>query len=273
MITKDQLRSIVPASRHIDDVFNNLDLLAKYEINSNLRIAGFLSQCAVESAEFNVTTENLNYSAANLNKTFSKYFSKAGRSTTGYAGNPVKIGNLVYANRLGNGSEASGDGYKFRGHGYIQITGRDNFSKFAQHIGMSVDKASDYAQTPRGALESACWFWETHGLNSIADTGDIVAISKRVNGGTNGLSERKKYYARATSVLGATGATQAETHPTLRMGDRGDAVAALQKKLGIPANGIFGSATKLSVMNFQKAHNLSEDGIAGPATNKAIFGN
>jgi putative chitinase len=122
-----------------------------------------------------------------------------------YAALPNKqeaIANLVYASRMGNGDTESGDGYRFRGRGLIQLTGRDNYTFFAGSLGISVEEASEYLDTFEGAAQSACWFWETNSLNQWADEGDILTLTKRINGGTIGLEDRIKHYEHAISILG-----------------------------------------------------------------------
>lgn len=196
MLSIDKLKSQVP-----DAVLAQIpDCAAKFGIDSPLRLAHFLAQCAHESAEFKALEENLNYSADGLKKVFSKYF--PGDLANGYARQPEKIASRVYANRMGNGDEASKEGYKYRGRGYIQLTGKDNYSAFAKAIGDDVVTNPDWVKT-KYPLLSAAWFWNTRALNELADQGasdDVVTkITKKVNGGTLGLDDRishfKKYYA------------------------------------------------------------------------------
>jgi putative chitinase len=152
-----------------------------------------------------ILKENLNYKAATLRKVFPKYFPTDALAQT-YANKPNKqeaIANKVYANRMGNGPEESGDGYRYCGRGLIQLTGKQNYSWFAASLQISVEEASEYLQTFEGAAQSACWFWETNNLNAFADAGDIVGMTKRINGGTIGLEDRKKHYEHALHVLGA----------------------------------------------------------------------
>lgn len=179
------------------------EMLPKYEINTVNRVAGFIAQCSHESVGFTVLHENLNYSADGLNKIFPKYFVKAGRDAAAYARQPEKIANIVYAGRMGNGDTASGDGWRYRGRGVIQLTGKDNYNNFGKSIHLTAAETSDYLETKRGALESACWFWKTNGLNAIADSQDIVAMTKKINGGTIGLEDRKAHYQHALKVLAA----------------------------------------------------------------------
>lgn len=182
------------------EIFN--ELFPKYEINTVNRVSGFLAQCGHESNDFTVLKENLNYSADGLNKVFPKYFKNAGRNANDYARNPEKIANVVYANRMGNGDISSGDGWKYRGRGAIQLTGKDNYSSFAKYIGKSLDETVSYCETLQGAVESACWFWKTRNLNETCDKDDIVTMTKKINGGTIGLEDRKKHYNNNKNILG-----------------------------------------------------------------------
>lgn len=202
-LTKQQLKQLLPKNPYIDQWHNALSqLLPDYEINTPQRIAAFIAQCAHESGNFIFLSENLNYKPESLVKIFHKYFPTI-ESTNGYAKNPQKIANKIYANRMGNGDEASGDGYKYRGRGLIQLTGKTNYTWFAASLEISPEEAAEYTQTFEGAAQSGCWFWETNKLNQFADSGDILTMTKRINGGTIGLEDRKKHYAHALHVLGA----------------------------------------------------------------------
>ena len=267
-ITKDQVEQLLHGNPDIDEWYSAMSLLfPKYNINTPARIAGFIAQCGHESQNFKTLEENLNYSAEGLNKIFPKYFVKAGRDAQAYHRQPEKIANIVYANRMGNGDTASGEGWKFRGRGVIQLTGKDNYSRFAKHIGKSVDDTIAYLKTKQGALESACWFWDTNGLNEIADSGDFVAMTKRINGGTIGLEDRQKHYTHALAVLGGKAvAAPANTSTTLRKGDKGPQVVKMQKALGIASDGDFGPGTETALKRWQAANGLTADGVAGPKT-------
>ena len=179
------------------------DTAAKFGINTPLRLAHFLAQCGHESGGFRATQENLNYSAKGLNGIFKKYFPTEAAAAS-YARQPQKIASKVYANRMGNGTEASGEGYKFRGRGYIQLTGKDNYTAFGKSIGedmtVNPDKvASSYA------LLSAAWFFSKNGLHKMADEGAtdavVTKITKRVNGGTIGLADRIKHFKEYYHLL------------------------------------------------------------------------
>ena len=177
-------------------------VLPRYEITTVERVAAFLAQCGHESADFTVLKENLNYSAEGLSKVFPKRFPTVAVAQP-YNRNPEKIANKIYADRMGNGPEASGEGYKFRGRGAIQLTGKENYSKFAASLGMDLTAAVAYCETLEGAIESACWFWTTNKLNALADATDIVALTKRINGGTIGLEDRKHHFENNLIVLSA----------------------------------------------------------------------
>jgi len=200
-ITADIIKSLYPQYKHPDDLAEVLtEQFDKYEINTVNRAAGFLAQCGHESNGFTVLKENLNYSAEGLTKIFHKYFPTLADATP-YARNPQKIANKVYGGRMGNGPESSGDGYKFCGRGAIQLTGHDNYASFAASVGYDIDDAVEDLETLDGAIESACWFWKKNGLNAICDTDDIVTMTKRINGGTIGLDDRKAHYEKAKGLL------------------------------------------------------------------------
>jgi putative chitinase len=204
-LTLEQLKKLLPKNPYVDHWYRVLaQLLPDYEINTPQRIASFLAQCAHESGEFTALKENLNYRAPTLRKVFPKYF-PTDEIANEYANKPNKqeaIANRVYANRMGNGDEASGDGFRFCGRGLIQLTGRENYSWFAASVGISVEEASEYLQTFEGAAQSACWFWENNNLNAFADAGDFVTMTKRINGGTIGLDDRIAHYKHALQVFG-----------------------------------------------------------------------
>ena len=202
-LTATQLKQMVPGITHTEhwiEAFNQL--LPDYEINTPKRMAAFIAQCAHESGGFKFLKENLNYKAESLMKTFHKYFPD-GATAQAYAKQPVRIANKVYANRMGNGSEASGDGYRYCGRGLIQLTGKDNYSWFAASLQISVEEAAEYLETFEGAAQSACWFWENNNLNTEADAGDIKKMTKKINGGYIGLEDRTHHYEQALRILGA----------------------------------------------------------------------
>jgi putative chitinase len=179
------------------------DTAAKFEINTPLRLAHFLAQCGHESGGFRATQENLNYSASGLRGIFSKYFKESGLAES-YQRNPQKIASRVYGGRMGNGPESTGDGYKFRGRGYIQLTGKDNYTAFGKAINEDMTANPDKVAT-HYALLSAAWFFSKNGLHKMADEGasDLVVtkITKRVNGGTIGLPDRIKHFKEYYKLL------------------------------------------------------------------------
>lgn len=174
--------------------------LPRYDIDTIDRVAAFLAQCGHESADFTRLEENLNYSVDGLHKAFPKRFPTI-HSARLYAYNPEKIGNKIYADRMGNGPESSGDGYRYRGRGAIQLTGRANYLELADGISKTIDEAVDYCATMEGAVESACWFWKKHGLNAFCERADIVGMTRVINGGTHGLEDRRFRFGRAMKVL------------------------------------------------------------------------
>ena len=204
-LTKEQLKQLLPKNPYVDYWHKALtQLLPDYEINTPQRVAAFVAQCAHESGGFMVLTENLNYRWQSLRKVFPRYFPDDAIAQD-YANRPNKqeaIANRVYASRMGNGDEASGDGWRFRGRGLIQLTGRHNYTWFAASLEISPEEATEYLTTFEGAAQSACWFWENNKLNQWADKGDILTLTKRINGGTIGLDDRIKHYEHALHVLG-----------------------------------------------------------------------
>lgn len=287
ILQKEQLKAIVPQIKDLDGWYGVLSkYLPKYDINTKERVAGFIAQCAHESGGFNVVEENLNYSAEGLIKTFGRRVANV--NVANYARNPRKIANLVYADRLGNGPEATGDGWLYRGRGVIQVTGKSNYQSFAKFKGINLNDAVEYLTTKDGAIESACWFWQSRNINKLADAKDIVGMTKLVNGGTNGLDDRVAYYNRALDVLTriqtpaptpvseqpreVTSTKVTSPRPvnkpsrTLRKGMKGKDVEALQDALNINSDGDFGPATESALIEWQSENGLTPDGIAGPKT-------
>ena len=201
MITPEQLQQlgIKKDSAEYSDILNNL--LPKYDIDSPQRIAAFIAQCSHESGHFEKLIENLNYGAKGLVMTWPKRFTSTDQVNK-YARQPEMIANFVYANRLGNGDELSGDGWKYRGRGLIQLTGKYNYQKFADTVGMDLEQVTRYLETKQGATEAACLFWKNNKLNSYADVGDIKGMTKVINGGYIGLPEREENYKKALNILG-----------------------------------------------------------------------
>ncbi|HEX6186574.1 MAG TPA: peptidoglycan-binding protein [Pyrinomonadaceae bacterium] len=177
---------------------------AKFGITTNLRLAHFLAQCALESTNFTATVENMNYSAQRLLQVFPKYFKNV--DVNAYARNPQKIGSRVYANRMGNGDEASGDGFRYRGRGYIQLTGRNNYQSFTNHIGEDCVANPDLVAT-KYPLASAGFFFNSNNIWAICDQGAndaiVTKVTKAVNGGTHGLAERQQNFNKFRAALGS----------------------------------------------------------------------
>jgi putative chitinase len=178
-----------------------LDSLPEDMIESPSRIAGFLAQTSHESGKYKFLTENLNYSDKGLLKTFPKYFNES--NVMEYARKPEAIANRVYANRMGNGDEVSGDGWRYCGRGLIQLTGKNNYQAFANSEQMNIEEVPDYLITYVGAVRSALWFWNKNNLNDTADAGDLLMMTKKINGGTHGLAERTSEYKRILEIYSA----------------------------------------------------------------------
>jgi putative chitinase len=194
----DKLKGHIP-----DSVIAQIpSIQEKFEINTSLRLAHFLAQCGHESGNFTVTKENLSYSAERLQVIFKKYFTA--ESAAEYARKADKIANIVYANRMGNGNQASGEGYKFRGRGFIQLTGKDNYKSFDKVVEDDIIANPELVAT-KYPLLSAAWFFHKNGLHKIADEGAtdnvVTKVTKRVNGGTIGLPDRIKHFNEYNNLL------------------------------------------------------------------------
>jgi putative chitinase len=201
--TQDQLEQIVTGIPYADHWYSALSqCLPDYEINTPHRIAAFVAQCAHESGGFRAIKENLNYKAESLMRVWPRYFPDMATANR-YAHNQEMIANRAYGGRMGNGPEESGDGARFCGRGLIQLTGRSNYQAFADSLQMDINDVPEYLATFEGAVQSACWFWENNNLNQWADKGDILTLTKKINGGTLGLEDRTKHYNHALEVLGA----------------------------------------------------------------------
>ena len=201
-ITQQELAQILPGNPYVEHWCEALNkILPDYDITTPQRIAAFLAQCAHESGGFTALHENLNYKAESLCKVWPRYFNAS--NANDYAHQPEKIANRAYAGRMGNGNEASGDGWNYCGRGLIQLTGKNNYQAFADSIETDISEVPAYLQTFEGAIQSACWFWENNNLNACADAGDIVKMTKVINGGTLGLDDRTARYNHALQILGA----------------------------------------------------------------------
>jgi putative chitinase len=200
--TKQNLGEMIGKNPYLDYWYEAIcEICPEYEINTPQRLAAFIAQCAHESGGFKFLKENLNYKAASLRKVFPKYFPDDAIAAA-YANKPEMIANRVYANRMGNGDEASGDGWTFCGRGLIQLTGKNNYTFFAGSLDIPLEECAEYLGTFEGAVQSACFFWEQNNLNQWADKDDILTLTKRINGGTIGLEDRIKHYNHAKHILG-----------------------------------------------------------------------
>lgn len=200
-ISVNQLQKCLPSCKRINEVFDSLSrILPKYGITTERRLAAFLAQCGHESQDFSLLMENLNYSAQGLVKVFPSRFPTINAAQP-YHRQPEKIANKIYASRMGNGAETSGDGWQYRGRGAIQLTGKNNYQLFATSIGRRLDDTVAYCETLDGAIESACWFWNRNNLNSLADNGDIKTMTKKINGGYIGLEDREDRYENIIEII------------------------------------------------------------------------
>jgi len=194
MIDYRKLRKHLPT-----EVFDQiLDVVLIYKINTPLRLAHFLSQCHHESNGFRVVEENLNYSEKGLLKTFPKYFNE--KSAEEYVFNKVRIASRAYANRMGNGDEEGQEGWRYRGRGYIQLTGKDNYSAFNEKTSDDLILNPDLVATKYPML-SAAWFWDKNKINDICDNGSVEDVTRKVNGGLNGLKERAELFEHYLDIL------------------------------------------------------------------------
>ena len=175
------------------------DLLPKYKIDTFEKVAAFLAQTSYESLGYTVLKENASYSASTLKGLWPRLFNDSNASA--YAGHADFITNRIYANRMGNKGEESGDGYKYRGRGLIHITGKDNYTKFAQHAGMAADESLEYIQTPHGAVHAACWIWKSCDLNLYAEREDIIGISNRLTKGMIGVEAKETNFKKIKEIL------------------------------------------------------------------------
>lgn len=280
--TKEHLAALIPGNKKVEEWYDALaDILPKYDITTEARVAGFIAQCAHESGNFMTLEENLNYREETLLKVFPRYFGAGKRNAAEYAKNPEKIANYVYmdefrTSKMGNVKE--GDGWRFRGRGLKQLTGRENYTNFGKSVGMTAEQAADYVATEKGAIESACWFWNAKKLNDVADTGDVVKMTKIINGGDIGLADRQARYKKAMEVFGgkvalkpvAEAASESAATATLKKGSKGELVKKMQAVLGLSADGDFGPGTEAALKKWQASKGLTADGVAGPKTLAAM---
>jgi len=280
--TKEQLAALIPGNKKVDEWYEALvNILPKYDIVTEARVAGFIAQCAHESGNFMTLEENLNYKEETLLKVFPRYFGPGKRNAAEYARNPEKIANYVYMDEFRTskmGNTQPGDGWRFRGRGLKQLTGRENYTNFGKSVGMTAEQAADYVATEKGAIESACWFWNAKKLNDVADTGDVVKMTKIINGGDIGLADRQARYKKAMEVFGgkvelkpvAEATSESAATATLKKGSKGDLVKKMQAVLGLTADGDFGPGTEAALKKWQASKGLTADGVAGPKTLAAM---
>lgn len=202
-LTLEQLAQLIPNNPQLEEWHAALTTwLPQYEIDTPDRIAGFVAQCIHESNGFKTLKENLNYRWESLRRVFPKYFPTDALAQQ-YAHNQEKIANRVYANRMGNGDEESGDGWRYRGQGLIQLTGHDNQKAFADACGLELSDMETYLGTFDGAVRSACWFWDSRNLNAFADTQNVEKMTRLINGGLIGLDDRIAHFEHAQTILSA----------------------------------------------------------------------
>lgn len=289
MITASQFAAMIPTNKNPDQWYTvAMQMFRKYDIETPNRIAGFMSQGGHESGDFRVLQENLNYSADGLLKTFPRYFNR--QMASAFARKPEQIANRVYddANRTPTGKLGNvnpGDGWRFRGRGIFQLTGRNNYTAFGASIGMSAEEAAAYCETLQGAMESACWFWKTRRLERFADAGDIVGLSRAVNGGTNGLADRQQRWNSALRLMRNASAPVSESdksmlpkEKTLGRGSRGQVVrdvqAALKRAVDpkIAVDGSFGPNTERAVATWQRNNNFPDNGVLTETQARQLLG-
>jgi putative chitinase len=286
IITAAQLRALAPdaAPWIIDGIVENQQLLVDAEITKALRLRHFFAQSAAETGGFERLEESLIYSAKRLMQVWPNRFPTMS-SAVPYAGNPGKLAEKVYGGRMGN--RRIGDGWKYRGSGLLQSTGRDRYVELQAETGLDVVDHPELLRTFPGALQSACLYWAKRGVNALADRNDIEAVTRAINGGLIGLPDRKVWFARTKRVWGADAAVLAggmpgavssvstTALPVLEVDDHGDGVRQLQQMLrakgaSIEADGNFGPKTEAAVRAFQEHRGLNPDGIVGPKTWAAL---
>lgn len=286
---------MIPTNKDVQEWYDiATELFPSYGLTTINRIAGFMSQAGHESGDFKVIQENLNYSEQNLLKTFSRYFTKA--TAKQYARKPEMIANHVYddanrTNKLGN--TQVGDGWRFRGRGLIQLTGRWNYDKFGESIEKTAEEAAVYMETKRGAMESALWYWKSNNINRFADADDIKGMSKAVNGGDIGLADRTQRYNKNKDIMSVSksfpssvndqitdSVTQITTQITdsvtaivgIQRGSKGDIVKAVQKALKIGIDGVYGITTEAAVRSWQRTNRYPVTGKMDAAQIKQLIG-
>jgi putative chitinase len=199
--SEEKLISLLPNAKNHKKWFNELKtLLPQFEINTTKRLAAFISQTSYESIGYTVFKENLNYNANTLLTIWNNKFTP--ESAQAYSRKQEAIANRVYANRMGNGNEESGDGWKYRGRGLIQITGKDAYNKFASYIGMDLDDTIDYLETTHGVIHVSCWLWKNMNLNDFVDANDMVSLIQRLTHGLIDVDKRIEEYNKMINIIG-----------------------------------------------------------------------
>ena len=267
----DQLRELYPRAPddHIESFAARSDeLLARFDITASpTRLEYFLAQIGHESGGLTITTENLNYSAPRLCQVWPTRFADLDAASE-FAGNPEKLANNVYASRMGNGSPESGDGWRYRGRGYIQITGRDGYESVGDIAGLDLVGEPDLASTAEQALLVACSFWEWKNINLLCEPGGFAPVTRRINGGTNGMADRRQWLGKVTRVLGHDPATMEE--PTTA--EIIDVQRALQdagySEVGA-ADGLMGPRTRSAIQQFRRDNGLPS-GLIDDALKRAL---
>lgn len=269
----DQLRVFLNNLNDYEKWYQSLmAFLPAYNITTREQVCAFLAQTHHESAGYRHLDENLNYRWESLRRVWPRHF-PTDEIAKQYAHSPERIANRAYADRMGNGNEASGDGWRYRGQGLIQLTGRDNQSRFANDVKKPLADMMDYLGTFNGAVESACWFWKTNNLNRWVNSADFDGLSDSINlgrktsavGDAHGYQDRINQYNRAMEITGGVVSEQV-SQVVLKNGSRGPAVVKLQTTLGVTADGVFGNGTETALRKWQSDRGLVVDGIAGPST-------
>lgn len=279
-LTVQQLSRILPNNKEVAAWHKALvATLPQFQINTVERVAAFLAQCAHESSDFTVLEENLNYSAKRLTQVWPKRFPPAIANQV--AGNPRRIAEIAYGNRMGNNQP--GDGYLFRGQGIIQLTGRDNFTRWGQSLNLTAEQAVERIKTKQGAVEAAAWFWKTNNLNRWVDAKDFDGLSDAINigkktakiGDAHGYADRLARYQNYVAILSGRAAQPTPVVPPtapaapkapvigarpLRKGARGKIVEQVQAALGVDADGVFGPKTEEAVIAWQQSQGVDATG-------------
>lgn len=271
MVDRNQLQALYPRApaEHVDSFAEQApELFERFEISTvPIRQAYFLAQIGHESAGLTRTEENLNYSAEGLCRTWPNRFPDL-QSAAACARNPEMIADTVYADRMGNGPPASGDGWRYRGRGYIQITGRDGYASVGEIAGLGLGDDPDLAATPAHALHVACAFWAWKRINALCTPDGYTAVTKRINGGTNGMADRRQWLGKVNRILSSTPADDDATSA--------DDIIAIQRALqdagytGVgAADGLMGSRTETAIQQFRHDNGLPA-GLIDDALKQAL---